>query len=59
VWGLCTLRVLRCACCASEAQQLGLRVLRTWAYSDGTKEWNGIQPQLGVLNETILSQALN
>ncbi len=40
-----------------DAQSLGLTVLRTWAFSDGAAQWNAIQPQLGVLNETILSQA--
>lgn len=39
-----------------DAQNLGLKVMRTWAYSDGETEWNAFQPQLGVLNETILSQ---
>lgn len=41
-----------------EAQNLSLKVMRTWAYSDGENEWNAIQPQLGVLNETILSQVI-
>ena len=39
-----------------DAQKLGLNALRTWAFSDGSKEWNGIQPKLGELNETVLSQ---
>ena len=33
-------------------------MLRTWAFSDGQGQWNAIQPQLGVLNETVLSQVL-
>ena len=39
-----------------DAQSLGLTALRTWAFSDGASQWNAIQPQLGLLNETILSQ---
>ncbi|CAL8472233.1 g11775 [Coccomyxa elongata] len=42
-----------------EAQSLGLKVMRTWAYSDGSSEWNAIQPEYNVLNETILSQGLD
>lgn len=45
-----------CLAICRDAQNLGLKVMRTWAYSDGETEWNAIQPQLGVLNETILSQ---
>ena len=43
--------------CNRNAQSLGLTVLRTWAFSDGAGQWNAIQPELGVLNQTILSQA--
>ncbi len=39
-----------------DAQSLGLTAMRTWAFSDGASQWNAIQPQLGLLNETILSQ---
>lgn len=42
-------------CNCSEAEKLGLKALRTWAFSDG-QQWNAIQPQLGQLNETVLSQ---
>ena len=41
-----------------DAQDLGLKALRTWAFSDGSGQWNAIQPQLGQLNETILSQVM-
>lgn len=41
-----------------DAQSLGLKALRTWAYSDGPGQWNAIQPQLGQLNDSILSQVL-
>lgn len=44
-------------CLCRDAQKLGLNALRTWAFSDGADEWNAIQPHLGELNETILSQA--
>ncbi|KAK9809485.1 hypothetical protein WJX73_002812 [Symbiochloris irregularis] len=40
------------------AQRLGLTVIRTWAFSDGTQEAFPLQVQLGQLNTTIL-QALD
>jgi hypothetical protein len=30
-------------------------VLRTWAFADG-KQWDSIQPSLGVLDERVLSE---
>ena len=38
-----------------ESEQLGLTVLRTWAFADGP-QWNSIQPNLGQLDERVLSQ---
>ena len=46
------------ACLCSDAQSLGLKALRTWAFSDGLGQWNAIQPALGQINETVLSQVL-
>ena len=36
------------------AQQLGLTVIRTWAFSDGEQEAFPLQVQPGQLNTTIL-----
>jgi hypothetical protein len=44
----------RCTC--RDAKRLGLNALRTWAFSDGPAQWNAIQPEWNVLNETILSE---
>lgn len=41
--------------CGRDATQLGLTVLRTWAFADGA-QWNAIQPSLGVLDERVLSE---
>ncbi|KAK9918089.1 hypothetical protein WJX75_001118 [Coccomyxa subellipsoidea] len=41
-----------------DATQLGLTVLRTWAFADGA-QWNAIQPSLGVLDERVLSEGLD
>ena len=38
-----------------ESEQLGLTVLRTWAFADGP-QWNSIQPNLGQLDERVLSE---
>ena len=38
-----------------ESEQLGLTVLRTWAFADGP-QWNSIQPSLGQLDERVLSE---
>lgn len=38
-----------------DASELGLTVLRTWAFADGP-QWNAIQPSLGVLDERVLSE---
>ncbi len=37
-----------------DAKKLGLTVLRTWAFADGS-QWNAIQPSLGILDERVLS----
>ncbi|CAL5228204.1 g11291 [Coccomyxa viridis] len=42
----------------AESEQLGLTVLRTWAFADGP-QWNSIQPNLGQLDERVLSQGLD
>ena len=47
------------ACSCSDAQSLGLKVLWTWAFSDGLGQWNAIQPELGQINEPVLSQVLH
>ncbi|BDA46635.1 Mannan endo-1,4-beta-mannosidase 2 [Coccomyxa sp. Obi] len=41
-----------------DATELGLTVLRTWAFADGP-QWNAIQPSLGVLDERVLSEGLD
>jgi len=38
-----------------QSEQLGLTVLRTWAFADGP-QWNSIQPHLGQLDERVLSE---
>ncbi|CAK0785738.1 hypothetical protein CVIRNUC_008949 [Coccomyxa viridis] len=42
----------------AESEQLGLTVLRTWAFADGP-QWNSIQPSLGQLDERVLSEGLD
>lgn len=37
-----------------KAQELGMTVMRMWAFADGPDEWNGLQPALGMLDEAIL-----
>ncbi|CAL8471250.1 g10792 [Coccomyxa elongata] len=41
-----------------DAKNLGLTVLRTWAFADGP-QWNAIQPALGILDERVLTQGLD
>ncbi|EIE19597.1 glycoside hydrolase [Coccomyxa subellipsoidea C-169] len=41
-----------------DAKKLGLTVLRTWAFADGS-QWNAIQPSLGILDERVLSGGLD
>ena len=43
------------SCICRESEQLGLTVLRTWAFADGP-QWNSIQPNLGQLDERVLSE---
>ena len=40
-----------------KAQELGLTVLRMWAFADGPTEWNALQPELGLLDDRVLSCA--
>ena len=40
-----------------KAQELGLSVLRMWAFADGATEWNALQPELGLLDDKVLSCA--
>ena len=40
-----------------QSEQLGLTVLRTWAFADGP-QWNSIQPNLGQLDERVLSEVI-
>ena len=44
-----------CVMLCRESEQLGLTVLRTWAFADGP-QWNAIQPSLGQLDERVLSK---
>lgn len=37
-----------------KAQELGMTVMRMWAFADGPDEWNGLQPALGQLDEDVL-----
>lgn len=39
-----------------KAQELGLTVLRMWAFADGN-EWNALQPELELLDDKVLSCA--
>jgi len=41
-----------------EAKRLKLNVLRVWAFCDGDA-WNALQPQLGQIDEHILSEGLD
>ena len=38
-----------------KAQELGLSVLRMWAFADGANEWNALQPELGLLDDKVLT----
>lgn len=40
-----------------KAQELGLTVLRMWAFADGPNEWNALQPELGLLDDKVLTCA--
>ncbi len=42
-----------------KAQELGMRVLRMWAFADGPNEWNGLQPELHMLDEEVLTCAIH
>lgn len=48
-------QVRKFSACARDAKNLGLTVLRTWAFADGP-QWNAIQPALGILDERVLTQ---
>jgi hypothetical protein len=36
-----------------KARELGLTVLRMWAFADGPTEWNALQPRLGEIDEFV------
>ena len=36
------------------AQRLGMTVMRTWAFSDGTAQFKPLQPELGQLRLAVL-----
>lgn len=40
-----------------KAQELGLTVLRMWAFADGPNEWNALQPELELLDDRVLTYA--
>lgn len=42
-----------------EAQSLGLTVIRTWAFNDGTNDSFPLQPQAGQLDASVLSDGLD
>lgn len=42
-----------------KAQELGMTVLRCWAFADGPEEWNGLQPAAGTLDEDVLRNGLD
>ena len=37
-----------------KARELGLTVLRMWAFADGPYEWNALQPELELLDDRVL-----
>jgi mannan endo-1,4-beta-mannosidase len=37
----------------SDASTMGIKVVRTWAFNDGSSQWNALQTQPGVYNETV------
>ncbi len=37
-----------------KAQELGMTVLRMWAFADGADQWHAVQPALGLLDEDVL-----
>lgn len=41
-----------------KAQELGMTVVRMWAFADGPDEWNGLQPALGMLDEDVSRNGL-
>ena len=41
-----------------EAQNLGLTVIRTWAFNDGTNDSFPLQPQAGQLDASVLRSAM-
>ena len=41
-----------------KARELGLTVLRMWAFADGPYEWNALQPELELLDDRVLRRAL-
>ena len=40
-----------------KARELGLTVLRMWAFADGPYEWNALQPELELLDDRVLRRA--
>ena len=40
-----------------KARELGLTVLRMWAFADGPNEWNALQPELELLDDRVLRRA--
>lgn len=41
-----------------EAQSLGLTVVRTWAFNDGTNDSFPLQPQAGQLDASVLRSVM-
>ena len=53
----CTWRALQVLQTFQKARELGLTVLRMWAFADGPDEWNALQPELEVLDDRVLRRA--
>ena len=37
-----------------KAQELGMTVMRMWAFADGIYQWNALQPAAGILDDDVL-----